>query len=122
MRRSVNGTLGPMELQPLGSASPSVPNRLGEWRALVSKSLGRAGLSQKAAAADLGITESALSKQLSGMEHLSFWRMAGLPPAFWRELILLLVEFHGITIGSTQQDAEDAAVGRLVREVVTRCR
>lgn len=125
----VQGNLPPMELNRVGEsaprfadASPTVPNRLAEWRALVCKSLGRAGLSQKAAAADLGVTESALSKQLAGAEHLSFWRMASLPPEFWRELILQVAEFHDLTIGSTQQDAEDAAVGRLVREVVGRCR
>jgi hypothetical protein len=119
----MQGALGPMELKPLGSASPTPPNSLGDWRAIVSKSLGRAGISQKVAAADLGVTEAALSKQLAGAEHLSFWRMHSLPPEFWHELVLLIVEFHGLTIGAaSQRDLEDAAIGRCVRDAVSRCR
>lgn len=111
-----------MELNTVATPAPTPRKSLGDWRAIVGKSLGRAGLSQKQAASDLGITESALSKQLAGTEHLSFWRMHALPPEFWRELILLILEFHELTIGSTQRDQDDAAIGRLVREAVTRCR
>jgi hypothetical protein len=119
----MQGALGPMELKPLGSASPTPPNCLGDWRAIVSKSLGRAGISQKVAAADLGVTEAALSKQLAGVEHLSFWRMHSLPPEFWHELVLLIIDFHGLTIGAaSQRDIEDAAIGRCVRDAVSRCR
>lgn len=122
MPRSLNGTLGPMEIKGLSTAVESDHKEVSDWRALVCRAFGKAGLSQKRAASDLGITEGQLSRQLGGAEHLSFWRMASLPPAFWRELILLIVEFHDITVGGTQQDAEDAAVGRLVREAVNRCR
>lgn len=89
---------------------------------MVPKCLGRVGISQKAAAADLGVTESALSKQLAGLEHLSFARMRNLPPEFWRELIALIADFHGICLNGTQQDTEDAQIGRCLREAVRRCR
>ena len=113
--------LSPMELNALGTASPTAPKSIGGWRALVSKSLGRAGLSQKAAASDLGITESALSKQLSGLEHLSFWRMLNLGPEFWAEMVDMILEFHGRNApGLTAQDQEDMRIGRLMREIVQR--
>jgi hypothetical protein len=72
----------------------------------------------------MGITPQQFSTQLRGRdgEHLSFTRMRNLSPEFWRELILLILDFHDITVGQTsQQDLDDAAVGRLVREVVGRC-
>jgi hypothetical protein len=40
------------------------------------------GLSDKAAALSMGISEPQLSRQLAGLEMLSAWRMASLPPAF----------------------------------------
>jgi hypothetical protein len=45
------------------------------------------------------------------------WRWS---PKFWRELLVQICDFHDITIGQTQRDAEDAAIGRLVREAVQR--
>jgi hypothetical protein len=112
-------SLSPMELNGLGTASPTAPKSIGDWRAIVSKSLGRAGLSQKVAAADLGITESALSKQLAGTEHLSFWRMLNLGPDFWSELVDLICEFHELPPrGLTAQDEADRRLGRAFREAV----
>lgn len=123
MNRSVQPSLGPMELQRVGSASPTPPKSVAEWLGLVGRAFGRSGLTQKAAAYELGVTESALSKQLAGAEHLSFARMRNLPPEFWHELVLLIVEFHGLTLGAvSQRDLEDAAIGRCVREAVSRCR
>jgi hypothetical protein len=120
MRTSVQHGFGPMELERVGTASPTLPNSVGDWRLLVARALGRAGISQKAAAADLGLTPQALSRQLAGMEHLSFWRMYALSPEFWRELVALICEFHDIAIGQTVQDRTDAEIGRLVREAVTK--
>lgn len=122
MPRSLSLGLPTTEQQPLGETTPTVPKSLGEWRGLVGRAFGRSGLTQKVAASELGITESALSKQLAGAEHLSFWRMHSLPVEFWRELIVQIAEFHAITLSGTQQDAEDAAIGRLVRDAVKRCR
>ncbi len=84
------GQPAPTAPKSVGEASSTAPKSVGEWRALVGRALGRAGLSQKAAAIDLGITPQALSKQLAGAEHLSFWRMFNLPPEFWRELVALI--------------------------------
>lgn len=120
MGATTQQTLGPMELQKVGDASPTVPNSIGDWRSLVGRAFGRAAISQKVAAADLGITESALSKQLTGAEHLSFWRMHGLPPEFWQELIPLIVEYHGLSLGDSPTQRNHAEIGRLVTEAVLR--
>lgn len=128
MGRSVNLAFGPMEGKPLDtrvSPAVSVADREAEWLGLVGRAAGKAGLSHKALAADLGGLDSAqLSRQLSGApnHHLSFRRMVGLPPEFWVYLCELIAEFHGFALGGTQRDVEDAAIGRLVREAVTRCR
>lgn len=123
MRLKVQGALGPMEVRPVdGPASTMVKSV--DWLGLVSRALGKSGITHKAAASDMEIDQGLLSAQLSGAsgKHLSWGRMGKLPPEFWAELIVLIAEFHDITVGGTRQDAEDAAVGRLVREVVTRCR
>lgn len=131
-------TLGPMEVQRVGAAVSTTVNKVDslqsttdnkvdrdmEWVGLASRALGKSGYTQKTAGGALDVDKSLLSAQLNCApnRHLSFRKMWRLGPEFWRELILLILEFHDITIGSTQQDQEDAAVGRLVREVVTRCR
>lgn len=138
MSATVQRALGPMEVISVeGVASPTVTkvdgtpsstvtkvDRSRDWLQLVSRALGKSGLSHKAAAAEMDIDRGLLSAQLTGVpgKHLSWSRMGALPPEFWRELILLVLDFHDITIGTTQKDAEDAAIGRLVREAVGRCR
>lgn len=124
MSRTVQQTFGPLELEKVQGASRTIPKLVQDWLALFDLARGKAGMSQKSAASDMGITAQQLSTQMSGREgeHVSFTRMRNLPPEFWRELILLIADFHHITIGGTQQDAEDVKLGRLVREVVTRCR
>lgn len=127
MKSMLQRALGPMEVIAVDGAPSTTVNgvdRGREWLGLVARALGKAGVSHKAAAADLEIDPGLFSAQLSGAEgkHLSFGRMRNLPPAFWRELIVLVADFHEIPIGGTQQDTEDAAIGRLVREAVTRCR
>lgn len=118
MSPTVPGYLGPMELNRVGSASPTPPKSLGDWRALVGRALGRAGLSQKEAAGRLDVTQSALSKQLSGVEHLSFWRLFHLGPEFWQEMVELIVEFHGLSSpGLSAQDQDDLRIGRAFREL-----
>lgn len=120
MSPMVNGALGPMEVDRVGTTTPTSPKSIGEWRAMVARAFGRSGLSQKAGAIDLGITPQALSKQLAGLEHLSFWRMYALPPEFWRELVLLIVDFHALTLGGTEQDRRDVELGRTIRDAITR--
>jgi len=48
----------------------------------VSRALEMAGLSRKAAAEDMGLTEPQLSRQLSGAEPLNLWRLCALGAAF----------------------------------------
>lgn len=127
MTRTIQRTLGPMEVMAVDAAPSTTVNRVDrvrEWIGLVPRALGKAGVSHKAAAAEMEIDPGLLSAQLGGAagKHLSFGRMGSLPPEFWRELIVLIADFHNITIGGTQQDAEDAAIGRCVREAVKRCR
>lgn len=124
MQKSVQQTFGPMELEKVQDASRSDLKLVQDWLSLFVRARGKAGISQKNIARDMGISPQQLSSQESGREgeHISFTRMRLLPPEFWRELILLMVEFHGITIGSSQQDADDATVGRAFRDLVSRCR
>lgn len=81
--------------------------------------MGRAGLSAKAMAGTMGVTEQQLSDQLNGRAnyHLSFWRMQALGPDFWRELVELICEFHGISVGLSAQDEEDRRIGKAYREL-----
>lgn len=127
MTRIVQGALGPMELERVQSGSDTGLNSLQRWKDMVPTAMSRALRSGKRTAGDLGISEQQFSSQLAydgqdRRDHLSFWRMRNLPPEFWRELIVLIADFHNITIGGTQQDIEDAAIGRCVREAVKRCR
>lgn len=122
MNQSLQGALGPMELERVGDRSLTVPKSIKDWREIVTRAMGRSSLSQKAMASDLGITAQQLSAQLSGRngEHLSFWRMVALPSSFWQELLPLIVEFHGLSLTDSPQQRNDAEIGRLVREAVVR--
>lgn len=132
--RSVQPTLGPMEMKRVHRERSTVNrqrltpvnevDRDREWLGLFPRALGKAGISMTAAAGTMLIGLPQLSAQCQPLDdkHLSFRRMRRLPPEFWRELIVLIAEFHDITIGGTQQDAEDARVGALLREAVKRCR
>lgn len=128
MSRSVQRTLGPMELERVQTGSDSRLKSLQTWKDMVPAAMAKARYSGKRTAGDLEISESQFGNQLAydgtpeHRDHLSFWRMRHLPPEFWRELIFLIADFHNIPIGGTQQDAEDAAIGRCVREAVSRCR
>jgi predicted transcriptional regulator len=118
MSSRLQGALGPMELNRVGKASPTVPKSFADWRALVARGLGRAGLTQKEAASRLDITQSALSKQLAGVEHLSFWRALSLGPEFWSEMIDLIAEFHHLPPrGLTAQDEQWRRIGRAYCEL-----
>lgn len=128
MRRStVQRSLPPMELQTLENPVSTLEGRVStalksveSWRALVGTALGRARVSQKVAAAEMQIAEPQLSRQLSGVEHLSFWRMKEIPAPFWQELVLLIIEFYDLQIGMTEQDRRDCETGRALRELVFR--
>lgn len=97
-------------------------DRDGDWLALVPRAMGKCGLSHKAMAIDLEIDRGLLSAQLLGApnKHLSFRRMWRLSPEFWRELILLIIDFYGLAIAATEQERRDAELGRTVREALER--
>lgn len=122
MSRSVQLNLPPTEVQTLDRSRSSAVQSMDQWAQLPGIALAKAGIQRKAAAADMGLDPSLLTAQLAGKKHLSWLRLGSLPPAFWQELILLLVEFHGLTIGASARDLDDAAIGRCVREAVSRCR
>lgn len=63
---------------------------------LIARALDRAGLTVKAAASDMGISESLLARQLKGMEHLSWQRLNLLPDRFFYELLFLIAEARGL--------------------------
>lgn len=120
MSPTVQRNLPPMEVTTLESRPSTALNSIEGWRALVGRALGRAGLSQKHAAADIGLNEAQFSRQLAGIENLSFWKMHALPPEFWQELVLLIVDFHGLALGGTEQDRRDVELGRTIRDAITR--
>lgn len=128
MTPSMQRTFGPMELERVQTGSDSRLDSLQTWKDIFTTAMAKAQASGKRTASDLDISESQFSSQLAydgtkdHRDHLSFWRMRNLPPEFWRELILLIADFHQITIGASQQDADDAAIGRAFRETVKRCR
>lgn len=112
--------LPPMEVESLRTAVRSGADSLRTWRELVRRALGKAGISAKAAAGEMGITEQQLSDQLNGREkyHLSFWRMQALGPDFWREMVDLILEFHGLPApGLTAQDEEYRRIGKAYCEL-----
>jgi hypothetical protein len=125
MSRSMQLNLPPTEVHSLDQSRSSAvqPMDLDRWVSLPGLALAKAGIQRKAAAADMGLDPSLLTAQLTGRKHLSWLRLGSLPPEFWHELVLLIVEFHGLTIGAaSQRDIEDAAIGRCVRDAVSRCR
>lgn len=68
---------------------------------LIALAIDRAGLTVKAAASDMGISESLLARQLRGQEHLSWQRLNLLPDLFFRELLVLIAESRGIATVTT---------------------
>lgn len=100
-------------------ASTTVNDRDRDWLDLVARALGKAGISQKAAAIDMGIDPGLLSAQLSAGsgKHLSWLRLGRLPAAFWTELIPMLAEWHALAFGTNEQAQQDALLGARVREV-----
>lgn len=73
---------------------------------LIARALDRAGLTVKAAASDMGISESLLARQLKGMEHLSWQRLNLLPDRFFFELLILIAQTRGIATVRTQIEME----------------
>jgi hypothetical protein len=75
------------------------------------------GMRDKEAAIVMGITEPQLSRQLAGLEMLSAWRMANLPPvwqvAFAKRRLARFGTFHVL---------EDGALAELVQAVRTLAR
>lgn len=106
-----------MEIKSIESEVSTSLKSIERWRSLVARALGRAGLSQKQAAAEMGISEAQLSRQLAGTENLSFWKMHTLPPSFWEEVLTLIADYHDICLGQSQRDREDVALGREFREL-----
>ena len=99
--------------------STPVNDRDRDWLDLVSSALGRAGISQKAAAIDMGIDPGLLSAQLTpgSGKHLSWLRLGKLSSAFWNELIPMLAEWHDLSFGSNEQARQDAVLGAKAREL-----
>lgn len=125
MSRSVQRPLPPMELERVQSGSDRPLKSLQSWKDMVTRALGRAGLSGKSTASDLGISESQFSSQLAydgkdKRDHLSFWRMRDLPPEFWEELLPMIADFYDLTLNGSPREREDAEIGRLLREAMAR--
>lgn len=119
---SVQQTFGPLPLQTVSAddAARETPRKdLTDWQALPSRALGRAGMSQKHAAIEIGISESLLSRQLKGTEKLGWLDLGKLGAAFWNELIPMLAEWHDLSFGSNERARQDAVLGAKVREVLT---
>src|SRR5689334_19194494 len=98
MRKSLQLNLPPAPLEDLRTSTQVAADYLRTWRELANRARERAGLTRKVMASEMGITEQQLSDQLNGRDncHLSFWRMHALPREFWQELVLLIIEFHGL--------------------------
>jgi hypothetical protein len=118
MSPTINGTFGPLPLEKVQNAPCIALKSIQDWRVMVVKAFGKAGLQQKAAAAEMEITAQQLSNQMSGKEHLSFWRMFSLPREFWVEMVDLICEFHDIPArGATAQDIEYMRIGKAYCEL-----
>lgn len=64
----------------------------------ISAALHDVGLSRKQTAAEMGITEPQLSRQLQGQEHLSAWRLMLLPVSFHVALAKRRAQRVGLTV------------------------
>jgi hypothetical protein len=87
------------------------------WQAIPGRALQQSRISTKAAAIAMGKSESWVSRALRGIEKLG-WRDVGAidDPAFWDEVINLMVEYHEAAFGAPE-DA-DAEIGRRVRRLL----
>lgn len=125
LRSSLQLNLPPAELEKVQKPTEGCLKSLQTWKDLLIRATQRAGLSQKATASALGISEQQYSNQLAydgdaKRDHLSFWRMHQLPPEFWQELIALLIEYHDLVIGQSVEERRDLELGKLFREAVTK--
>jgi hypothetical protein len=120
MRTSLQQPLPPMEVKRVESPVSTALKSVESFRPLIARAFGHVGLSQKRAALEMGIPESQLSRQLAGTEHLSLWRMHGLSREFWREFVLLIIDFYDLQIGLCEQDRRDLENGRALRLLVER--
>lgn len=93
-----------------------------DWLGLVVRAFGKSGLTHKAAAAEMELDPGLLSAQLSGVpgKHLSWLRLGKLPASFWQELLVLVAEYHRLTIGQSVQERTDQELGRGLRELMTK--
>lgn len=64
----------------------------------IHEALRESRLKQEAAALDMGVTPQRLSEFFGGKSPLDVRRLAALDHAFWRALIGLLADRHGITV------------------------
>ena len=76
---------------------------------IVQKALFRAGISQKSAAITMELGEGQFTRQLQGLEHLSWQRLYRLSDGFWLELLILVAETRGVARVRTQIDFERRA-------------
>jgi hypothetical protein len=131
MTKSLQPSLGPMALESVAADSVQLHNstqpvapernlvaRREAWLQLPARALGRAGISQKAAALAMGRNEGWLSKALRGLEKLGWSDLGAIDdPQFWQELIALMADFHDAALGNNDQARADAELGRRVREI-----
>lgn len=121
MSRTIQAPLPPMPLPNRSrteAASETPRKSLKDWQELPARALGRAGVSNKAAALSMGKSESWLSRALRGLEKLGWSDIGQLDdPAFWAELLQLMAAFHDVSLGNNEQAQKDCELGRKVREV-----
>lgn len=126
MPRSVQFNLPPAPLQSLSDAdagAESSRKSLTDWQDIPARALGRAGVSQKAAALAMGKSESWLSRALKGLEKLGWSDIGAIEdPQFWSELLHLVADFHEASFGDNPHARRDAEVGRRIREALEMCR
>jgi hypothetical protein len=97
-----------------------------EWAQDIATALAACGLSQKAAALEMGIHYTDLSRQLAGVDPLNLWRLTSLPGEFWIALLAARAKRMGADLITAEQIAlikGAAAMGpRMLAAVLTQSR
>jgi hypothetical protein len=71
----------------------------------VCAALAACGLSQKAAALEMGLHPSDFNRQLAGLDPLNLWRLTALPSSFWMALCHRQAERIGAALLEPEQIA-----------------
>jgi hypothetical protein len=108
----------PMEVKAVGRPVPTADNSVDterSWLRLVSRALGKCHRNQEDARRTMDVDPGTFSAQLNCVpnRHLSFRKMVHLGPDFWREMVELICEFHGLQPpGMTADDMEALRIGK----------